>query len=235
MKKTIFIAGLMFILHFAGMSFAQSLVPVSGRSDVVYPALTGRMLNSGHSGLRETGFQAVQRSTELSDNSPVLFGATSLGVFTQGEIPLHNNRYYIKLSVIDVDNGLLYNGTPFGTASLRTLLVPAQIGTHVPILRERLGEFEYVLSGDASAGVLLGWAFPTDGTFFGYSMPNSRFASGASAYMGIGNTVKVSRFVGLYLNGGVSYFNLFSHFVLPQSQYIVPSVSVGFYFGLGAM
>ncbi|MGC8595881.1 MAG: hypothetical protein ACP5MI_09795 [Candidatus Kryptoniota bacterium] len=233
--KVILIAGLIFSVQLVavGRLAAQSISPAGGKSDEVYPALTLRGHTSGYSLFQESNLQNVQHST-IADYSPFLFGATSIGAYTQGEIPF-KKRLYFKLSVIGVDNSLLSGEIPAGTTGMRTLLVPAQIGTHIPVFRERLGDFEYILSGDASAGLLFGWAYPTDGNFFGYSIPNSRFASGASAYLGIGNTVKVSRFAGLYLNGGVSYFDIFSHFVLPQSQYLIPNVSVGFYFGPGSL
>lgn len=178
------------------------------------------------------GDTSTAQSRFPSDYSPFLVGTTSLGAYAEGEIPFHDG-FYIRLSVVDVNNELL--STDVQVTSSRRLLLPVQIGTHIPIFVDRFGKFEYILHGDASAGVLIGWTFPENGNFWRYSMPNSLFACGSSAYLGVGNTDRISPFVELYINGGVSYFDLFSGYILPRSRYFIPNVSTGFYFGFGLM
>ncbi len=162
--------------------------------------------------------------------SPALVSATSLGVGAVGAFPLFDN-YFLRVSLLDLYPSL----TPsFGVTSpySRGILMPIEFGIRVPIVNSTLGTLGYTLYGETSAGLLLGWAFPINGSFLNYSVPYSRFTTGATAYAGIGNTLRLDRYVGLYLNGGMGYFDLFSSSFLPRTSYFVPSVAIGFYFNI---
>ena len=171
-----------------------------------------------------------QQRMPLPVYSPVLLNATALGAGAVGSFPIYSN-FFLRISIINLYSPL---SSPFGAAtySSQGILMPVELGTRIPFLSSTLGTFGYTLYGETSAGLLFGWAFPTDGSFLNYSVPNSRFTTGASAYLGIGNSLRMDRYVGLYLNGGLGYFDLFSSSFMPQTRYLVPSVSVGFYFNL---
>jgi hypothetical protein len=172
--------------------------------------------------------------------SPALLNATSLGAGAVGTFPLGEpirgiggGSYILRISLLNIYPSLFqrpFNETSF---SAEGVLVPVEFGVRVPFVNATLGSLGYTLYGETSAGVLLGMVFPTGGPFFNYSLPNSRFSTGASAYAGIGNTLRIDRYVGLYLNGGIGYYDLFSSLFLPQTSYFTPSVSIGFYFNIG--
>ncbi len=168
---------------------------------------------------------ARQGAIAAPEYSPFLMNATSLGAGMEGTVPLRNN-IFVRISIISLFNPSLAS---YQTGS-QGMLMPVQLGARLPIYSAELGTLGYSLYGEGSAGLLFGWAFPTNGSFMSYSLPNSRFTSGASAYAGIGNTLRVDRYVGLYLNGGLGYFDLFSSTFMPQTRYLVPSLSVGFLF-----
>ena len=160
------------------------------------------------------------------ENSPLLMSATSLGAGAVGSIPLRNDMF-LRISLISLYEPV----STFGAIpSSQGVLLPVELGVRVPFVQSRLNTLGYTLYGEGSAGMLFGWAFPTSGSFLNYSLPYSRFTTGASAYLGVGNSLRLARFVGLYLNGGVGYYNFFSTSFMPQTRYVVPSVSVGFLF-----
>ncbi|HQT91224.1 MAG TPA: hypothetical protein PL001_04255 [Candidatus Kryptobacter bacterium] len=172
-------------------------------------------------------FAARQGAIAAPEYSPVLMNATSLGAGMVGSVPLHNN-IFLRISIINLFSPVTRT---FGSVpESQGILMPVQVGIRVPFLRSTLGTLGYSLYGESSAGLLFGWAYPTNGSFLDYSLPNSRFTSGASAYVGVGNSLRIDKFVGLYLNGGVGYYDLFSASFMPQTRYVVPSVSVGFLF-----
>lgn len=173
-----------------------------------------------------SGLQRPQGAIAAPEYSPVLMNATSLGAGAVGSFPLHNNLF-LRLSIISLYSPVSTLGA---VPSSQGILMPIQVGYRMPFIRSRLNTLGYTLYGESSAGLLLGFAFPTGGSFLNYSIPYSRFTSGASAYLGIGNSLRMDRYVGLYLNGGVGYYNFFSSSFMPQTRYIVPSVSVGFMF-----
>lgn len=167
-----------------------------------------------------------QGAIAAPEYSPVLMNATSLGAGAVGSFPLHNNLF-LRISILSLYSPVSsFNAVPY----TQGILMPVQVGYRMPFLRSNLNTLGYTLYGEGSAGLLLGFAYPTGGSFLNYSLPYSRFTSGASAYLGIGNSIRVARFVGLYLNGGVGYYNFFSSSFMPQTRYVVPSVSVGFMF-----
>ncbi len=169
---------------------------------------------------RQSGFA-------IPEYSPVLMDATSLGAGAVGSFPLQGNLF-LRISVINLYNPLpAYDSFVYGSQGI---LVPVELGVRVPFLRSTLGSLGYTLYGESSAGMLFGWAYPTNGSFINYSLPNSRFSSGAAAYAGIGNSLRMDRYVGLYLNAGLGYYDLLSASILPQSHYLFPSVAAGFYF-----
>lgn len=169
-----------------------------------------------------------QGAMAAPEYSPVLMSATSLGAGAVGSFALHDNLF-LRVSVISLFTPL--NGGVFGGAeATQGILVPVQLGIRVPLLTSRLNTLGYSLYGEGSAGALFGWAYPTSGSFLAYSLPYSRFTSGASAYVGVGNSLRVDKYVGLYLNGGVGYYDFFSTSFMPRTRYLVPSLSVGFLF-----
>lgn len=171
---------------------------------------------------------ARQGAIAAPEYSPVMMSATSLGAGAVGSFSLHDNLF-LRISVISLFTPL--NGGVFGgAAASQGVLVPVQLGIRIPLLTSRLNTLGYSLYGEGSAGALFGWAFPTSGSFLNYSLPYSRFTSGASAYIGVGNSLRVDKYVGLYLNGGVGYYDFFSTSFMPQTRYLVPSLSVGFLF-----
>ncbi len=172
--------------------------------------------------------QRPQGVVAAPEYSPVLMNATSLGAGAVGSFPLHNNLF-LRISIISLYSPVSSLGA---VPSSQGVLMPIEVGYRVPFVRSSLNTLGYTLYGEASAGALFGWAFPTSGSFLNYSLPYSRFTSGASAYLGIGNSVRVARYVGVYLNGGVGYYNFFSTSFMPQTRYFVPSLSVGFMFNL---
>ncbi len=177
-----------------------------------------------------SGFTANRMAFSAPEYSPVLLTGTSLGIGAVGTFPIKGN-YIARVSVLNLAQSF---AAPFGTtaANSQSILIPVELGLRLPFLNSTLGSMSYTLYGETTAGLLMGWAFPTDGSFINYSVPNSRFTTGASAYLGIGNTLRMDRYVGLYLNGGMGYFDLFSSSFMPQTRYLVPSVSLGFYFNL---
>ncbi len=171
-------------------------------------------------------FTRPQGAIAAPEYSPVLMNATSLGAGAVGSFPLHNDMF-LRISLISLYEPV----STFGAVpSSQGVLMPVELGVRVPFMSSRLNTLGYTLYGEGSAGMLFGWAFPTSGSFLNYSLPYSRFTTGASAYLGIGNSLRLARFVGLYLNGGVGYYNFFSTSFMPQTRYVVPSVSVGFMF-----
>lgn len=162
--------------------------------------------------------------------SPALLSATSVGLGAVGVFPLYDN-YILRVSFLNLYPSL---APSFGVMSPYSegALMPIEFGIRVPLVHSMLGTLGYTLYGETSAGLLLGWAVPTNGSFLSYSIPYSRFTTGASAYAGVGNTLRMDRYVGLYLNGGVGYFDLFSTSFMPRTSYLVPSVSIGFYFNI---
>lgn len=170
--------------------------------------------------------QTHQGAVAAPEYSPVLMNATSLGAGAVGSFPLHNNLF-LRISIISLFSPVSSLGA---VPSSQGVLMPIEVGYRVPFIRSALNTLNYTMYGEASAGALFGWAFPTSGSFLNYSLPYSRFTSGASAYLGIGNSVRLARYVGLYLNGGVGYYNFFSTSFMPQTRYFVPSLSVGFMF-----
>lgn len=171
-------------------------------------------------------FARPQGAIAAPEYSPVLMSATSLGAGAVGSFPLHNDMF-LRLSLISLYEPV----STFGAIpSSQGVLMPVELGVRVPFVQSRLNTLGYTLYGEGSAGMLFGWAFPTSGSFLNYSLPYSRFTTGASAYLGVGNSLRLARFVGLYLNGGVGYYNFFSTSFMPQTRYVVPSISVGFLF-----
>ncbi len=174
-------------------------------------------------------FSSRQGLIAAPEYSPVLMNATSLGFGAVGDIPLRSN-IFLRISIIDLFSPAFGpSGSGYGSQGI---LMPVQVGIRVPFLRSYLGTLGYSLYGESSAGLLFGWAYPTNGSFIGYSLPNSRFTSGASAYAGIGNSLRIDRYLGVYLNGGIGYYDLFSSTFMPQTRYLVPSISAGFLFNL---
>ena len=175
-----------------------------------------------------SSFVSRQGAFAIPEYSPVLLDATSLGAGAVGSFPLQGDLF-LRISIIN-----LYN--PVSTANgaavygSQGMLMPVELGIRVPFLKSELGTLGYTLYGESSAGLLFGWAFPTDGSFMSYSLPNSRFSSGAAAYVGLGNSIRMDKYVGLYLNGGLGYYDFFSSSIMPQTNYLVPSVAAGFYF-----
>ncbi|MGO9481547.1 MAG: hypothetical protein ACLP05_07195 [Candidatus Kryptoniota bacterium] len=170
------------------------------------------------------------RSFSAPQYSPALINATGVGAGVTGTVPITGD-YILRVSLLNIYPSM---SPVLGSTSLNSegALIPIEFGIRVPFVNSTLGTLGYTLYGETSAGLLFGWAFPTDGSFLSYSVPNSRFSTGASAYLGIGNTLRMDKFVGLYLNGGMGYFDLFSSSFMPRSNYFVPSVSVGFYFSI---
>ncbi|MFZ1080487.1 MAG: hypothetical protein WAO19_01020 [Candidatus Kryptoniota bacterium] len=169
--------------------------------------------------------------SSLPQYSPALLSATSVGAGAVGTLPISGD-YILRISLLSIYPSML---SPFNSTSLSSqgVLMPIEFGVRVPFINSTLGALGYTLYGETSAGLLLGMVFPTGGSFLSYSIPNSRFSTGASAYIGIGNTLRMDKFVGLYLNGGMGYFDLFSSSFMPRTSYFVPSVSIGLYFNMG--
>jgi hypothetical protein len=170
-------------------------------------------------------------SISLPQYSPALLSATSVGAGAIGTIPVSGN-YILRISLLNIYPSM-FSSFNSASASSQGVLMPIEFGVRVPFINATLGTLGYTLYGETSAGLLLGMVFPTDGSFLRYSIPNSRFSTGASAYIGIGNTLRMDKFVGLYLNGGMGYFDLFSSSFMPRTNYFVPSISIGFYFNMG--
>jgi len=164
-------------------------------------------------------------SSALPQYSPALLSATSVGAGAVGTFQLSRN-YILRISLLNIYPSELPSPSSQGA------LIPIEIGFRIPFVNATIGTLGYTLYGETSAGLLLGMIFPTSGLFLNYSLPNSRFSAGASAYAGIGNTLRVDKYVGLYLNGGAGYFDFFSSSFLPRTNYFAPSVSVGFYFNM---
>lgn len=195
---------------------------ISYSSRYLQPRGDGGLIGSDFSQL-----SSRQGAIAAPEYSPFLMNATSLGMGAVGTIPLREN-IFLRISIINLFSPQL---SSLGMAyASQGILMPVQLGIRIPFVHSALGTLGYSLYGESSAGLLFGWAYPTDGSFLNYSLPNSRFTSGASAYAGIGNTLRVDRYVGVYLNGGMGYYDLFSSSFMPQTRYLVPSVSVGFMF-----
>jgi hypothetical protein len=160
--------------------------------------------------------------------SPVLLNATPFGAGAVGTFPVSDN-YIIRTSIFN-----LSSSSSLGLAMQNSegILMPIEFGFRIPIIHSVLGTMDYSLYGETTAGLLLGMAFPTSGPFLGYSIPNSRFSTGASAYLGLGNTLRFDRYVGIYLNAGAGYLDLFSSTFMPRTNYFYPSISVGLYFNV---
>ncbi len=174
-------------------------------------------------------FSSRQGAIAMPEYSPFLMNATSLGAGAVGDIPLRSN-IFLRISIINLFSPVTRS---FGSIpESQGILMPVQVGIRIPLLRSTLGTLGYTLYGESSAGLLFGWAYPTNGSFINYSVPNSRFTSGASAYIGVGNSLRIDRYVGVYLNGGMGYYDLFSSSFMPQTRYLVPSVSAGFLFSI---
>jgi hypothetical protein len=160
--------------------------------------------------------------------SPMLLNANAFGAGAVGTFPISGN-YILRTSIIG-----LSSSPDFGLAQQNSVgfLLPIEFGLRIPIVHSVLSTMDYTLYGETSAGLLLGMSFPVNGNLLGYSIPNSRFANGASAYLGLGNTLRFDRYVGIYLNGGAGYFDLFSSTFMPRTNYLYPSISVGFLFNM---
>jgi len=168
--------------------------------------------------------------SSLPQYSPALLSATSVGAGAVGTFPLSGN-YILRISLLNIYPST-FSSPGLSSLNSQGVLVPIEFGLRVPFVDAALGTLGYTLYGETSAGLLLGMMFPTNGSFMSYSLPNSRSSTGASAYAGIGNTLRMDKYVGLYLNGGVGYFDLFSSSFLPRTNYFMPSVSVGFFFNM---
>ena len=160
--------------------------------------------------------------------SPVMLNATSFGAGAVGTFPVSDD-YIIRTSIMN-----LSSSSSLGLAMQNSegILMPIEFGLRIPIIHSVLGTMDYSLTGETTAGLLLGMAFPTGGSFLSYSIPNSRFSTGASAYLGLGNTLRFDRYVGIYLDAGAGYLDLFSSTFMPRTNYFYPSVSVGLYFNI---
>ena len=158
---------------------------------------------------------------------PFMLNATAFGAGAVGTFPISDN-YILRTSFINLSQSSL----GLAEENSEGILMPIEFGLRIPIIHSVLGTMDYTLYGETTAGLLLGMAFSTAGSFLSYSIPNSRFSTGASAYLGVGNTLRFDRYVGLYLNGGAGYFDLFSSTFMPRTNYIYPSISVGFYFNM---
>ncbi len=172
-----------------------------------------------------------EQQMSLPEYSPVLMDATAMGIGAVGSFPV-SSRFFLRISIINLMPYMFGTGGNIYTNTMSGILAPVELGTRFPFVRSRLGSLNYTLYGETSAGLLLGWAAPTNGSLLGYYFADSRFGSGASAYMGIGNSVRLNRFIGLYLNGGLGYFDFFDSSFLPRTSYLVPSAAVGFTFNL---
>jgi len=170
--------------------------------------------------------------------SPALLSATSIGAGAVGTFPIGEplrgigGNYILRISLLNIYPSM-FSSPNLSSPGLQGALMPVEFGLRVPFINSMLGALGYTLYGETSAGLLLGMVLPTNGSFLSYSLPNSRFTTGASAYAGIGNTLRMDKYVGVYLNGGVGYFDLFSSSFLPRTNYFMPLVSVGFYFNIG--
>ncbi len=103
-----------------------------------------------------------QGAIAAPEYSPVLMNATSLGAGMVGSVPLHNN-IFLRISIINLFSPVTRT---FGSVpESQGLLMPVQIGIRVPFLRSYLGTLGYSLYGESSAGLLFGWAYPTNGSF----------------------------------------------------------------------
>lgn len=160
--------------------------------------------------------------------SPVLLTATSFGAGAVGTFPISDN-YIIRTSIFN-----LFSSSSLGLATQNSegILMPIEFGLRIPIIHSVLGTMDYSLYGETTAGLLLGMAIPTGGSFLSYSIPNSRFSTGASAYLGLGNTLRFDRYVGIYLNAGAGYLDLFSSTFMQRTNYFYPSISFGLYFNI---
>jgi len=174
-----------------------------------------------NSQIRQSNFSAPQYF-------PAMLNATSFGAGAVGTFPISNN-YILRTSLTALSStgsyGLLQQNS-------RGILLPIEFGLRIPIVHSILGTMDYTLYGETTAGLLLGIAYPTGGSFLSYSIPNSRFSTGAAAYLGLGNTLRFDRYLGLYLNGGAGYFDLFSSTFVRRTNFFYPSISIGFYFNL---
>ncbi len=170
----------------------------------------------------------TQASFSIPQFSPALLNATSFGPGAVGTFPVSGN-FILRTSFIGLTTSSLYG---LSEQNASGLLMPIEFGLRLPIVHSVLGTMDYTLYGETTAGLFLGMAIPTGGSFLGYSIPDSRFTVGASAYLGLGNTLRFDRYVGLYLNGGAGYFNLFSSTFMPRTNYLYPAVSVGFFFNI---
>lgn len=217
--------------------FTTIAVEAQGLNQGICPDnLTNSYVLQGHQNalmpdVAPASFAERQGMIAAPEYSPVLMDATSLGAGAEGSFPVDNNLF-LRISIINLYNPLsyVYGASPYNSQGM---LMPIQLGMRFPLLRSTLGSLGYTLYGETFAGLLLGWAYPTNGSFLNYSLPYSRFSSGGSAYMGIGNSVRLDKYVGVYLNGGLGYYDFFSTNILPRSSYLVPSVAAGFYFNLG--
>ena len=160
--------------------------------------------------------------------SPALLDATSFGPGAVATFQV-SGSFILRTSLIGLTTSSLYG---LSEQNAGGILMPVEFGLRLPIVHSVLGTMDYTLYGETTAGLLLGMAIPTGGSFLSYSIPNSRFAVGASAYLGLGNTLRFDRYVGLYLNGGAGYFDLLSTAFMPRTSYLYPSISLGFLFNI---
>lgn len=224
-KMIIFLPALLLLV--AASAQAQ-MRTITGESDN-FSYTAGYMHSASGNDILSSDMSALQRprgAIAAPEYSPVLMNATSLGMGAEGSFPLHNDLF-LRISLISLYSPVSSLGA---IPQSQGVLMPVQLGVRVPFVRSSLNTLGYSLYGEGSAGMLFGWAFPTSGSFLNYSLPYSRFTTGGSAYLGIGNSLRVARYVGLYLNGGVGYYDFFSSSFMPQTRYLVPSVSVGFMF-----
>lgn len=186
-----------------------------------------RSVNFGQTGFQDdlSPFSAQQHLISAPQYFPVMLNATLIGVGAVGEVPVYKN-YILRASILNLSSD------GYTSPYYQSVILPVEFGLRIPIINSKLGTLSYTLYAETSAGLLLGWAFPTNGSFLNYTIPNSRFTSGATAYLGLGNSLRFDKYLGLYFNGGMNYFDLFSSSFMPRSRFLVPSVAIGFYFNI---
>ena len=172
-----------------------------------------------------TQFSVAQRAELAPQYYPMMLAANSIGVGAVSDIPVYKN-FLVRASIFAL------SGYGLTSPYSRSLVLPVEFGLRLPLIDSKLGSLYYTLYAETGAGLLLGWAFPTNGSFFPYSVSSSRFSSGASGYLGLGNSLRISKYVGVYLNGGAEYLDFFSSSFISRNNFLMPEVSVGFYFNI---
>jgi hypothetical protein len=212
------------VLPAQAQEIKNGMCPTGGTNDQ-YSVVSG---SENIAGTDELSQFANRSGFSVPQFSPMLLNATAFGAGAVGTFSISGN-YILRASIIG-----LTSSSGFGLAELNTegVLMPIEFGLRIPLVHSVLGTMDYTLYGEGTAGLLVGMSVPTGGSFLSYSILNSRFSSGASAYLGIGNTLRFDRYVGIYLNGGAGYLDMFSSTFMTRSSYLYPSVSVGFLFSL---